>query len=273
LKETYKKHFDKDYDSFEQLAIIGARKFGKKYKVPRVLVVKPYSNINDGNSEDEISLDVQPLFACVDPPHIEIQLNAMINAYHSLWRVYLFIHPAFHWNKIVNGEQIYVRLHEKVEDTFLKFINKETPIRWKNSVDFKKLLPNVPIDYVEFIEHYTGEEKIKIKTEKDDQKSLIESNDELQRLLNGLIDEVFSKVPKKDAILKQLKEKESEAFLNLVLSDPEMIKFIKVEKKKAILIEKLPLSYFQNENRGDDEAQYLYEHITKIMKDDKGLFK
>lgn len=125
----------------KNLVTIGVREFGKRYKVPRVLVAKPFSNLNRSKKEE---LEIQPLFACQDPPHIKNRLKAMRAAYDSLWRVYLFIHPVFHCED-------YVAIHHDIKNKFLKYINEITKIKWRSSVSIEKLLPKEPFDVIEYI--------------------------------------------------------------------------------------------------------------------------
>ena len=66
------------------LSTVGIREFGKRYKTPNVLIAKP---LRERDREDYMPLEIQPLFACQDSSHIKDQLDAMKNAYDSLWHL------------------------------------------------------------------------------------------------------------------------------------------------------------------------------------------
>lgn len=126
--------------------LIGIREFGRRYKVPLVLVAKPFPSREEGTAPVEI----QPLFVCADPPHIKDQLEAMKAAYASLWRVYLFLHPGFH--QFGKAE---LEIHKMLEYDFLEFLRKETKIPWRNSIKISQLLPSEAIDIRHFLEDKT----------------------------------------------------------------------------------------------------------------------
>ena len=224
LSEEYQKNGGGNLGD-ELLVTIGARTYGKKYKVPRVLIAKPYFNA----AEEVQKLDVMPLFACQDPPHIKTQLDAMKIAYNSLWRVYLFVHPAFHWNKKEGKNNVYLDLHKKVEKRFLEFTNNETLIKWKNSIDFTQLLPTLPIDYAEFITDETKAKPVikQVVTEKE-----LLTDQQLRELL----DEVFKKVPKDSENVKPLAAKEYELFISTVRKDTQLSRFIENPEKRELLL-------------------------------------
>jgi len=123
----------------EQLFTIGVRKFGKRYKIPRVLVARPITYMQ----EDDI--ETFPLFEGKKLPSVSDRLEAMQLAYDSLWKVYLFIHPYFHYDKFID-------LHKELAETFVDELYKITNIKWDNSIEnYTDLLPKEPIDVSTFI--------------------------------------------------------------------------------------------------------------------------
>ncbi|HJZ23816.1 MAG TPA: hypothetical protein VJ201_05125, partial [Candidatus Babeliales bacterium] len=130
----------------DALVTIGARKWGKRFKLPLVLMATPFK-------KDGKRLDIQPLFACKDPQHIRIQIDAIKSAYDSLWRVYLFIHPVFHSKE-------YKFLHGKIEESFIEFVREHTPVGWKNSISVENLLSFDPIDVSEFVDEANRNNKL-----------------------------------------------------------------------------------------------------------------
>ncbi|WDF77332.1 HD domain-containing protein [Mucilaginibacter sp. KACC 22773] len=236
LKNTYIKDDALDFDN-EPLATIGARIYGKKYKVPRVLVAKPFFN-----SDKEIQqLDVSPLFACQDPPHIKTQLDAMRVAYNSLWRVFLFIHPAFHWNRKDAESKIYFDMHSRIEKLFLDFTNNETLIKWRNSIDFSQLLPTLPIDYVEFIKISV------IKSANTQEVDELVSDAELRDLLK----EIFAKAPNDSNNIQPLKDKDFVLFKDLISKDKSLIQYISLPGKKEKLINEMSTPLLQTNKNGN----------------------
>jgi len=267
LNSTYKATFEKEFKDYEPLATIGARKVGKKYKIPRVLVAKPYSNLSDSN----LFIDIQPLFACEDPPHIKIQLDAMKTAYNSLWRVYLFIHPAFHWNKFNGEEPTYYNLHIEIEKKFLDFVNKHTPIHWKNSIDYKQLLPRVPVDYVEFIEHFVLKDSLK-KDKTVNETNLAKENVKLQQIIDQLIEEVFAKLPEQKNTYSLLTGKQKSSFFSMIVGDEEMVEYVLNEKNKTNIVAKLPEKLRLEDRANLSIAKKIYGYIKKIMSEPDKLF-
>ena len=59
----------------------------------------------------------------------------------------LFVHPLFHHREHKN-------LHDKIEGIFLNYVNRETGIKWHNSVDFTQLLSDEPLDIAMFIAQF-----------------------------------------------------------------------------------------------------------------------
>lgn len=150
LKEKWLQ-MGKEPAAFPKLpTLIGAREFGKRYKVPLVLVAKPYKYPEEG-----APLEIQPLSVCQDPSHIKEQLKAMESAYDSLWRVYLFLHPMYHKKGDLERDA-----HRYVEQEFLAFMNNTTKIGWRNSVDFSQLLPEESIDVQCFIQDEIADEQV-----------------------------------------------------------------------------------------------------------------
>jgi HD superfamily phosphohydrolase len=150
LGEYWSKH-GRDMREFPFIPLlIGIREFGKRYKVPLVLVAKPFHS-----ADKNAPLEIQPLFVCDDPPHIKKQLDAMSAAYASLWRVYLFLHPGFH--KKGNDE---IDLHKKLSSAFLNFLRDETKLSWRNSIKVDQLLPDEAIDIQSFLEEKRKESRL-----------------------------------------------------------------------------------------------------------------
>jgi hypothetical protein len=123
----------------EVWAVLGIRKWDRKYKQPLVLVCRPH----DRRASDS-RLDISPLFRCDDPPNVRKQLDAIQASYDALWRVYLFVHPALH-------DKDFLEVHEAIKKEFLKYAHDHTEIPWKNAVRFDQLLGD-PIDIVSFLE-------------------------------------------------------------------------------------------------------------------------
>lgn len=136
----------------EQLFTIGVRKYGKGYKIPRVLVCKPLNN------SDFNKIEVFPLFEAKKIPAMNDRLESMQKSYNSLWKVYLFVHPVFH-------QENFIEVHKKIEEVFLSNIYNETHIMWSNSIgSFKTLLPEKAIDIISFINDSTEEKTFGKKT-------------------------------------------------------------------------------------------------------------
>lgn len=126
----------------EVLFTVGVRKFGKRYKIPRVLVTRPLNN----NQEDDI--EIFPLFEGKKLPAISDRLESMEHAYQSLWKVYLFMHPFFH-------KKDFVELHDKISKLFIELLYKATNIYWVDSIDnYDNLLPETAIDVRSFVKDY-----------------------------------------------------------------------------------------------------------------------
>ncbi len=115
-------------------ALVGVRKWGKRYKPPLVLVAKPLKVVSARHS----SLDIEPLLDCEDPPNIKKQLDAMKDSYDSLWKVYLFLHPVFH-------DKLFAEANDKAESLLNAFAATCTGAAWQNAVDFGQLLQE-PLD-------------------------------------------------------------------------------------------------------------------------------
>ncbi len=123
----------------EKLFTIGVRKFGKRYKIPRVLVARPITNTQEND------IETFPLFEGKKLPSINDRLESMQLAYNSLWKVFLFIHPFFHYQK-------YIDLHQNLAKTFKAKLYEATNINWENSIEkYGDLLPESPIDIPTFI--------------------------------------------------------------------------------------------------------------------------
>lgn len=138
-----------EYDK-EQLFTIGVRKYGKGYKIPRVLVCRPLNNYASDN------IEVFPLFEAKKIESMNDRLLSMQKSYNSLWKVYLFVHPFFHQAKFAD-------IHKEIKNEFLKYIHETTNIWWNNSIEqYENLLPEQDIDIVSFIKHNLFEDKSNI---------------------------------------------------------------------------------------------------------------
>ncbi len=127
----------------EQIFTIGVRKYGKRYKIPRVLVARPL------NIDQDDDIEVFPLFDGKKLPSINNRLESMEHAYNSLWKVFLFIHPFYHQKK-------YTELHNKISKAFIKRLYEETNILWENSIgNYGNLLPEEAIDIDTFVKEYS----------------------------------------------------------------------------------------------------------------------
>lgn len=129
-------------------ALIGVRKWGKRYKPPLVLVARPLKYKTALHS----ALDIEPLLDCEDPPNIKKQLDAMKDSYDTLWKVYLFLHPVFH-------DDIFIKSHKKVGELLAKFAAENTGTNWRNAIDFNQLL-KIPIDNVSFLAQKSNDRKL-----------------------------------------------------------------------------------------------------------------
>ncbi|UZJ40618.1 HD domain-containing protein [Prosthecochloris sp. SCSIO W1101] len=141
----------------ETLFTIGVRKFGKRYKVPRVLVAKPITH----NKKNDI--EIFPLFDGKELPAIKDRLSSMQDAYNSLWKVYLFIHPFFHQKgaeiKKQKGEFKFVELHKIISTTFIDELYTLTGIKWTNSIEnYDDLLMEIDFDISSFVSKATESE-------------------------------------------------------------------------------------------------------------------
>ena len=142
---------------------------GIKYKLPLVLVAKPY----DPKSTDS-RLDICPLFRCDDPRNVKKQLDAIQASFDSLWQVYLFVHPIFHQHR-------FKPVHQDIEKRFLAYAKRHTDLTWNNAVKLEQLLPPKPIDIVSFIqapeiEHERQEQQERIQQQEEAAK--VKQNDE-----------------------------------------------------------------------------------------------
>jgi hypothetical protein len=115
-------------------SVVGARKWGKRYKPPLVLVARPLKEKAAFHS----ALDIEPLLDCEDPPNVRKQLEAMKDSYDGLWKVYLFIHPIFH-------DEAFIDAHKEIEGILNEFAATRTGSRWRNAIYFEQLLKD-PID-------------------------------------------------------------------------------------------------------------------------------
>ncbi|MFC2118334.1 hypothetical protein ACFLSY_06810 [Bacteroidota bacterium] len=135
---------DKNFENIpdfnnETIFTIGVRKFGKRYKPPRVLVVRPLTE------DRQNDIEIFPLFEGKKLPSINDRLESMEHAFQSLWKLYLFMHPFFHKNEFKG-------LHKHISDNFLAMLYESTGITWENSIsDYNNLLPEDSIDIPTFI--------------------------------------------------------------------------------------------------------------------------
>jgi HD superfamily phosphohydrolase len=144
VKEYFKgKNASLPDSKIEQIFTIGVRKYGKRYKIPRVLVARPL------NIDQDDDIEVFPLFDGKKLPSINNRLESMEHAYNSLWKVFLFIHPFYHQKK-------YKELHNKISKAFIKSLYEETNILWENSIgNYGNLLPEEAIDIDTFVKEYS----------------------------------------------------------------------------------------------------------------------
>ena len=195
-------------DINEQLFTIGVRKYGKRYKVPKVLVAKPITNLQ----EDDI--ETFPLFEGKKLPSINNRLESMQLAYNSLWKVYLFIHPFFHQKRFKN-------LHYELSDLFLSQLYEKSNIKWENSIEkYSELLPKEPIDIPTFISAFIETETI--------------FND--VNLVNKIISITNKSIPDELKDLR-LKRTASNTIIKLINNDKELTKKLLELKEKSKLID------------------------------------
>ncbi len=120
-------------------ALVGIRRWGKRYKAPMVLICRPLKERDASHG----SFDIEPLLECQDPPNIKKQLDALKASYDSLWKVYVFIHPAFH-------NERFEREHGDLETKISKFAAEHTGLTWVNAISFAELLGE-PLDNPTFL--------------------------------------------------------------------------------------------------------------------------
>lgn len=187
----------------EPLFTIGVRKFGKRYKIPRVLVAKPVTN----NKKHDI--ETFPLFEGKELPAINDRLLSMQHAYKSLWKVYLFIHPFFHHQgrKNRNGKFELVELHKKISDVFINELYQITGIKWVNSIEeYEDLLPETAIDTPTFVKECS----IKEPSEEEKQKFV----SSILAMVNESISPEHSdfRLRNNNSLMKKFKKKVDEDF-------------------------------------------------------------
>jgi HD superfamily phosphohydrolase len=130
----------------EVTCIIGIQEWGKRYKVPLVLMADP--SAHSGNVLPGI--EILPLCKRKTPRNIAKQLDAMHTSYDSLWRVYVFVHPVFHVATFASA----LKGNDKsVESLVLAYANEHTAVKWSNALHFSELLPREgeDLDIQEFI--------------------------------------------------------------------------------------------------------------------------
>ena len=173
-------------------AVIGIRKWDKKYKLPLVLVLRPYNP----KAEDS-RLDVCPLFKCDEPKNIQKQLEAMQASFDSLWRVYLFVHPVFHAKR-------FKKVHKDVENEFLAYANKYTDLKWNNAVKLDHLLGEKAIDIVSFLEGPVIEEERREELRKKQEEEEAQRKQEEQAQKTHAMEEPRGKIA--DTLLQRVQD-------------------------------------------------------------------
>ncbi len=238
------------------LTTVGIREFGKRYKTPNVLIAKPLRERDRGNY---MPLEIQPLFACQDPPHIKDQLDAMKNAYDSLWRVYLFIHPLFHHKEHEN-------LHNKIEDIFLKYVNRETGIKWHNSVDLTQLLSDEPLDIAMFI--------AQSKTVETGSPAEEVISPELKDMLGKVFYPSFKRVYDPVSEGKEPLEGDLDEFIGLISESKDVVEFLSDKRNHSSVIKKInkwtpnPEKVIAARDSGQS-IKFILNHIKKIVSEIK----
>ena len=234
------------FDDKIQIFTIGVRRYGKRYKVPRVLVAKPITNLQ----VDDI--ETFPLFEGKKLPSIHNRLEAMQLAYNSLWKVYLFIHPFFHFKD-------FTKLHETISKKFLLLLYEYTNIEWENSIkNYDDLLPENPIDIPTFIDNF--------------KKPIIDRD-----FIKKIIKIVNKKIPTqyKDY---QLKSEDVENIINKINEKPTLIKKLQDKNKCSKIIDSFENHFSLNISENEKAAivpkkDMIIAKIIDFIKEEKdGIF-
>jgi HD superfamily phosphohydrolase len=107
-----------------ELLLFGFSKFGSKYKIPNFFIVIP-----ENKSSKEIKITL--LKEIDNPLHIKEMLDSIELAYYSLWKVYIFVHPAFFNKSLPN-------INEKlkgISNNFEIAISERSSVSIKNSIE------------------------------------------------------------------------------------------------------------------------------------------
>ncbi len=234
-------------DDKEKIFTIGVRKYGKRYKVPKVLVAKPITNLQ----EDDI--ETFPLFEGKKLPSINDRLESMQLAYNSLWKVYLFIHPFFH-------QQSFKDLHDELSEIFLTELYDKTNIKWENSIDkYSELLPNEPIDIPTFIMSF-ADEKNKFNN---------------KYLIKSIIDIINNKIPAESENFKLNKKNDVKTILTVINKNKNLVNkllCLKDNDKKRLIdsFEKKFKPKFNVAARDEDEIiKQVIDFIEKYLPDEQ----
>ncbi len=243
LTERTAKYCEKENVNFEikdnsPIFTIGVRKYGKRYKVPKVLVARPITNMQ------EHDIETFPLFEGKKLPSINDRLESMQIAYNSLWKVFLFIHPFFHYKNFSN-------LHHELAKLFISELYNKTNIKWENSIEnYTDLLPDEPIDIPTFIN-----------------KNLIYKQEfKNKNIVKKIITEINLKIPE-DA--KDFKLKSTDSQVNFIIREinkkPKIVKLLN-QTKEADLKSLFSSIDFKLGEAADDQAennivQQIIEHL------------
>jgi len=231
-----------------QLFTIGVRKFGKRYKIPKVVVASP---ITDNNN-----IETYPLFEGKKLPGLDDRLKSMKDSYNSLWKVYLFIHPAFHSNR-------FIQLHKNLENVFLYEIRLLTDIQWENSIkNYDELLPKNSIDIPTFIEN-------------EKETTLVRNNNkvEIENIVNQINNNVKSKniSLKVHNVFKLINKDNNDIKLSNLSDEPkaQIIKLITQEINEDLLLAAREGVQTEFEKK---LADLIIKIIKEISDNEKGLF-
>lgn len=123
------------------LAIV-TREYGKKFKLPVVLT----SQVNELGR-----LDIQPIYKVKHLESVKTSVDALKCRHLSLWKFYVFVHPAYHWEPYCDSiAQINKEIKSKLSE-IMGNINIKNAISERNYSD---LFPKNPLDVKHLIDMY-----------------------------------------------------------------------------------------------------------------------
>lgn len=235
LKEIYFNRAAVKQELPDELILFGFSNFGSKFKNPNFLVIVP-----DKQNTDKITI----LKNLDNPVHIKEMLDSIELAYYSLWRIYIFIHPAFFNRAIDNYSNIFKKISDELDNSIYNILS----VQIKNSIEnYQDLIPFNPIDIDEILNR-----SIDVEIEK----ALNSSKDRIVIIRSIL----------KEKIINELKIK--------VYSNNELVKrlsFYQNRDKVITLIREEPFAARRKMDEKDENKQIeyyistIYDQFLKIL--------